>query len=80
MSEYIVNVPDGEAECFIARFGLEDAKLFGYSLTGEIVRCRDCRWRMDYSDAMYCDRFASSLPPVEPDDFCSWGEMKAVDE
>lgn len=46
----------------------------------EIVRCGDCKWCMVYNNATYCDRFASSLPPVEPDDFCAWGEMKAVEE
>ena len=78
MSEYIVNVPDEEAEYFIARFGFENVKLTGYSLTGEIVRCRDCK---DYraSDAT-CHSWQwhnwDAAIEVEPDGFCAWAERK----
>lgn len=40
----------------------------------EVVRCRDCKWCMAYSNATYCDRFAHGLPTVELDGFCAWGE------
>ena len=41
-----------------------------------VVRCRDCRWCMAYSNATYCDRFAHALPTSEPDGFCAWGERR----
>ncbi len=36
-----------------------------------IVRCRDCKWCMAYSNAAYCDRFAHALPTSGG--FCAWG-------
>ena len=42
----------------------------------EIVRCRDCKWCMAYSNATYCDRFNSALPEVELDGFCAWAERR----
>lgn len=78
MSEYIVNVPDEEAECFIARFGFENVKLFGYGLTGEIVRCRDCSLCVEKGHRIYCDLNAGGFPQVYPDGFCAWGENKEV--
>lgn len=83
MSEYIVNVPDEEAEYFIARFGFENVKLTGYSLTGEIVRCRDCR----HFHPMEGTALSCRLPHpqyghlvqwqfAEPDGFCWRAERK----
>ena len=90
MSEYIVNVPDEEAEYFIARFGFENVKLTGYSLTGEIVRCKDCKHfcedRRDTSigwvSVFVCNSeqwsTASLMPShkVKPDGFCAWAKRK----
>lgn len=42
----------------------------------KVVRCRDCRWCMAYSNATYCDRFAHALPTSELDGFCAWGDKK----
>ena len=42
----------------------------------KVVRCRDCRWCMAYSNATYCDRFAHALPTSELDGFCAWGERR----
>ena len=42
----------------------------------DVVRCRDCKWCMAYSKAVYCDRFAHGLPTAELDGFCAWGERK----
>lgn len=45
MSEYIVELPDsGAADEFVAKMGVEDCRIYGYRLTGEVVRCRDCRF------------------------------------
>lgn len=89
MSEYIVQVPDEQAEQFMARFGIEGTQVFGFQLTGEIVRCRDCRYMNErhYRDMLgfgretivyRCDYFwnADELPEVEPDGFCAWAERK----
>ena len=86
MSEYIVSVPDEEAEYFVERFGFENVKLFGYGLTGEIVRCRNCKHYVDHewitspqyglgSDFEHVCHFWHGKPTkVEPDGFCAWGE------
>lgn len=44
----------------------------------EVVRCRDCKNCMAYSNATYCDRFAHALEKTALDGFCSWGEKKAA--
>lgn len=44
MTEFIVNMPDEEAELFIARFGINGTTMFGYQLVDEIVRCKDCKY------------------------------------
>ena len=80
MSEYIVEVPDEEAELFIARFGINGTTMFGYQLVDEIVRCRDCKYRYgcvhlvdDGDDDMRrCD--------ATPDGFCAWGELRGEGE
>ena len=88
MTEYIVNVPDEEAEYFIARFGLEGTTLMGYHLTGEIVRCRDCtKWHhIDTEDGIRygeCDEWKRAdsycVPATNEDGFCAWSARKEVD-
>lgn len=88
MSEYIVNVPDKVAEPFIAQFEFVNVKLFGYSMTGEIVRCRDCKHYADHewitspqyglgSDFEHVCHFWHGKPTkVAPEGFCSYGERK----
>lgn len=42
-----------------------------------IVRCRDCKRCMAYSEATYCDFFAHRIPSIGSDGldgFCAWGE------
>ena len=79
MSEYIVEVPDEEAELFIARFGINGTTMFGYQLVDEIVRCRDCKyyesipedsgdWCGYWTDRIYADARGSG--------FCKWGERR----
>ena len=78
MSEYIVDVPDEEAELFIARFGIEGTTMFGHRLTDEIVRCSDCeRW-----ESGDCDWNPYHGDPVDdqPEGYCAWGVRKEVDE
>lgn len=76
MSEYIVQVPDEQAEQFIAKFGIEGTQIFGFWLTGEIVRCRDC----EYYHPELCDIGRAScqlwIKPSEPDGYCAWGVRK----
>ena len=73
MSEYIefvVCVPKGEADSFIARFGKENVRIFGFLLGEEIIRCRDCK-RIEY-----CRFYAKDKD--KPNGFCSWGERKGA--
>ena len=77
MSEYIVDVPDEEAELFIARFGIEGTTLFGYRLADEIVRCRDCAFCNDegVTQPIYFCLNDFFTPPAnafqtDPDGFC----------
>lgn len=80
MSEYIVNVPDEEAEYFIARFGLENVKLTGYSLTGEIVRCKDCAYIIHFfhhdDERWQCTEPYQEGDDVKPDAYCWRGKRK----
>lgn len=45
MAEYIVSVPDEQAAQLIEQFGIDGCTLGGFQITGEVVRCRDCRFR-----------------------------------
>ena len=50
----------------------------------EIVRCRDCKHaepddsgRSYYEGMLWCSELGGDDSiPVEPDDFCAWGERK----
>ena len=72
MSEYIVKLPTyGAADEFFKTHEMPDMTLYGYPLTGEIVRCRDCA-NYEYREHLqrsYCfGEYAT-----EPDGFCAWG-------
>lgn len=78
MSEYIVKLPTyGAADEFFKTHEMPDMTLYGYPLTGEIVRCRDCRY---YEDTGNCTWFECSLcwllAEVTSDGFCAWGERR----
>lgn len=78
MSEYIVKLPTyGAADEFFKTHEMPDMTLYGYPLTGEIVRCRDCKYAMAYAKAAYCD-YMNHV--VEIDGFCAWGVKKVVGE
>ncbi len=85
MSEYIVEVPDEEAELFIARFGINGTTMFGYQLVDEIVRCRDCKhftpkgthkFDNGKTNEDYCDYVRGWMLQITPDGFCAWGERR----
>ena len=76
MSEYIVSVPDKEAELFIARFGIGGTTLFGHQLTDEIVRCRDCYFAYEIEGGYWCDRFVCGREHVTPNGFCAWASRR----
>ncbi|HAM16023.1 MAG TPA: hypothetical protein DCP91_09250 [Eggerthellaceae bacterium] len=84
MSEYIIELTDDELNMIIAAHGVEDCQLFGYQLTGEIVRCRDCEHFEQYRVTLkghtwehyWCKRDDDHLAHAEPDGFCSWGYRK----
>ena len=76
MAEYIVKVPDEDAEHFIARFGFDETTLFGYHLTGEIVYCRDCRHYMKtFYNVGVCHPLGISFADMD-DGFCAWAERR----
>lgn len=69
MSEYIIELPDsGAADEFVAKMGVDDCRVYGYRLNGEIVRCRDCK---HLDDSEY-ERWDNSLAECygEPPLFC----------
>lgn len=75
MTEYIIEIPDSkEVDEFIARIGIEDCRVYGCRLTGEIVRCRDCK-RWESGD---CDWNPYYDDPVDdqPDGYCAWSRRK----
>lgn len=85
MSEYIVKLPTyGAADEFFKTHEMPDMTLYGYPLTGEIVRCRDCK----HSDTLesapsvvvrccYKNRDKSGVPRVVGDDgFCAGGKVR----
>lgn len=83
MSEYIVELPmSGAADEFIAKHGVDDCRLYGYKLTGEIVRCRDCRYYYEADeyhpqgnyDRRCCKYFDAYNDEVQPGGYCAWGE------
>ena len=87
--EFVVDVPDEDAELFIARFGIEGTTLMGFRLMGEIVRCRDCRHYYEAEeyhpqgnyDRRCCKYFGTYDDEVESNGFCAWGTKKeACDE
>lgn len=47
-----------------------------------VVRCRDCKHAEDMTklhDSWFCKRNVCAKPPIEPDGFCSWAELKVVE-
>lgn len=75
MSEYIVELPmSGAADEFIAKHGVDDCRLYGYKLTGEIVRCRDCKFRCLNECTRIDEGFKDYWFAIEPNGYCAWGE------
>ncbi len=69
MKEYIV--PLSEEEAF---YGYKD-------MTTELIRCKDCKYRKQYTHAdwsiMLCDRIKTTMADgVKDEDFCSRAERK----
>lgn len=80
MSEYIVKLPTyGAADEFFKTHEMPDMTLYGYPLTDEIVRCRDCKWfRQDMSDHEYRSGWWCDMGRFDPypDGYCAWGERE----
>lgn len=79
MSEYIIELTDDELNMVIATHGVEDCQLFGYKLTGEIVRCRDCRFcgkGMWGNETFPVCRRGLHTFQVTWDGFFAWGERR----
>ena len=89
MSEYIVKLPTyGAADEFFKTHEMPDMTLYGYPLTGEIVRCCDCKYADETeSGLLLCNGYLveswdwyNDMPndgmEVKPDGFCAWGERR----
>lgn len=85
MIEYIVRVNENDERWHYVE--QQYTHFFGYQITEEIVRCRDCRnlesQTVSYSDkpifvctAEWCEGAERDNPLVEPDGFCAWGERR----
>lgn len=68
MSEYIIEIKDGNAKEFIERFGSDGTTVGGHKLVGEIVRCSDCR--------LFDTRKCKSHWPFRFNGYCAWGERR----
>lgn len=82
MSEYIIELPDSGADDeFVAKMGVEDCRIYGYRLTGEIVRCRDCK---HFKHGFACEEngctYCGEPLRTEPDGFCKWGERRGNEQ
>ena len=75
MSEYIVKLPTyGAADEFFKTHEMPDMTLYGYPLTGEIVRCRDCaNPSFDEFGGGWCNE---NCREVKPWDYCAWAKRK----
>lgn len=88
MSEYIVDVLDEEADLLLRVYGIDGATVLGCRLTGEIVRCRDCKWSRihdgrkypgeRYRGMTYCIARGDGMQGewTEPDGFCHRAKRK----
>ena len=77
MSEHIIEMEVCAGVPFVPVGGTD-------KLREEIVRCRDCKHaepddsgRSYYKDMLWCSELGGDdSMPVEPNDFCAWGERK----
>jgi len=75
-----VNAECAELEKRVAELESILLNVYGYKLTGEIVRCRDCIYYKQDPDPidpgwpMMCERTGDDM--VEPYGYCAWGERK----
>ena len=80
MSEYIISVDENDERWHYVE--QQYTHFFGYPITDEIVRCRDCKW-FNASAAVHtwCARLVDMYGNIltfdaEPDDYCAWGERR----
>lgn len=75
MSEYIIKVNENDERWHYVE--QQYTHFFGYPITDEIVRCRDCKHYMDYEHEFepnlgYCREH--DREEVHDSLFCAWGE------
>lgn len=84
MREYIIRVDENDERWhYVER---QYTHFFGYPITEEVVRCRDCKHYYEaenyHPSGNYvrrcCKYFDTYNDEVEPDGFCAWGERRAV--
>lgn len=72
MSEYIIRVDENDERWEYVK--QQYTHFFGYPITDEIVRCRDCKRISD--DGLTTAWCSENCREVRPDDFCKWGERR----
>ena len=89
MSEYVISVDENDERWhYVER---QYTHFFGYPITEEIVRCRDCEharhyhpldWRTgkphETVEEWYCEWHsnAEGASEIEPNGYCAWGERR----
>lgn len=73
--------PEGErTELIVEPLKNENGYYTGYLHKGELVRCKECKFREAnksiYRGAWYCSNHGYT---VDLDDYCSYGERKATE-
>lgn len=85
-TEYVVDFGDYRSNQFV-RLNMALIEQNSAKLHERIVRCRDCKYMFDWAyDRMLCKMWADGgmdddaknvlYPTVEPDGFCSRGELR----
>lgn len=77
MSEYVIRVDENDERWHYVE--QQYTHFFGYPITEQIVRCRDCKyydelWTSEvYPNRHWCDKLTVYMPP---NGFCSFGKRR----
>lgn len=67
MAEYIVELPTEKVPLDRMCFPTD-------KITGELVRCKDCKWLLEHDNGEWECEIKQGWFPVKPDWFCADGE------
>lgn len=75
MSEYIITVDENDERWHYVE--QQYTHFFGYPITDEIVRCRDCKHWQPWMKGAEPECWANGEPfSTPPDGYCAWGERR----